>query len=872
MVELKYPKKYICASIDLGQESSGIENLLNCFREIATSRDDVDFIITGKRSDETTYSIWNYIDAHKLTERIEYTPYYDLCRQFPLKKKAAWRWIGQDAPLSALHADDIVRDDGKFAPRKQKKALFITSFHLERQEGNTTNMRAWLRYLHAAGYQIHVVYYAVDDGIVSPQEELKPMNYCDLYRKVPLRSKMYEINKVGLNIHVDDWCGAELVDAVEEMTQQFEYDVAVVNYPFMSAVFERIPAYTEKILFTHDSFTDRNRRMMKEGFGDQGWASLDWRGEKLACLRSDTVVALQENEASYFKELVGEAAKIPIVRPMLPTWPFVRIPSETGKLRIGYLGSHNWINEANVALFLEAWLKSETLREQSEVILAGGVCDDFENSVAGGAQLLQEAKPVMLGRVGTMADFFARCDVVINPERGGTGIKIKSVEALGSGVPLVCTAAGAAGIETQSRFHNAETIEDLAGLIEELVVKPELVDALRDESVQIYAEYCDKNKLTMFDLFGPVLSDLAAEDASGTEHQPLISIVIPFYNVEPYLEDCLQSVVEQDHRNLEIILVDDASPDRSHEIAERFAKSDPRIKIVTHAKNQGLGPARNSGVAAASGRYLFFLDSDDFFIDKSALTLLTKNARASRADVVVGSCTDVMDDGSRRDRDADFAAGKMNASGGFLKGQEAFRAAVGTSKENYLPMRAWGMLIDLDFYRETGLAYPAGEHEDLCHAPFLYAAANNVLFLTNPIIGYRNRGGSISRSFWSREHVLRYDAMWQRFRSNIARFSLKSLEEECAICLLGHMIWRMESNSCEDSAIDEASRVAINFLSSVSENQNQETFYGFLKWIRDFVSRSGNSNRNLCQLMSGLPAGVANRYYRERIQMLIESA
>ena len=89
-----------------------------------------------------------------------------------------------------------------------------------------------------------------------------------------------------------------------------------------------------------------------------------------------------------------------------------------------------------------------------------------------------------------------------------------------------------------------------------------------------------------------------------------ISIVVPIYNVEKYLAECIESIQNQSYKNLEIILVDDESPDNSGKIAEKYASNDERIKVI-HKKNGGLSDARNAGIEVATGDYLMFVDSDD---------------------------------------------------------------------------------------------------------------------------------------------------------------------------------------------------------------------------------------------------------------------
>ena len=93
-------------------------------------------------------------------------------------------------------------------------------------------------------------------------------------------------------------------------------------------------------------------------------------------------------------------------------------------------------------------------------------------------------------------------------------------------------------------------------------------------------------------------------------YEPLISVIIPIYNVEPYLRRCLDSVVGQTYRNLEIICVDDGSPDGCGVICEEYAAKDDRIRVI-HKENGGLSSARNAGIDIARGKYISFIDSDD---------------------------------------------------------------------------------------------------------------------------------------------------------------------------------------------------------------------------------------------------------------------
>ncbi|WP_455145936.1 glycosyltransferase family 2 protein [Brachyspira pilosicoli] len=111
-----------------------------------------------------------------------------------------------------------------------------------------------------------------------------------------------------------------------------------------------------------------------------------------------------------------------------------------------------------------------------------------------------------------------------------------------------------------------------------------------------------------------------------------LSIVIPIYNVEKYLEDCLNSVINQTLKEIEIICVDDCSTDNSFTILEEFAKKDDRIKVLKHDINRGLGPARNTGIKASQGEYVGFIDSDDY-VSKDYFENLYNTAKKYNSDI-----------------------------------------------------------------------------------------------------------------------------------------------------------------------------------------------------------------------------------------------
>jgi len=111
-----------------------------------------------------------------------------------------------------------------------------------------------------------------------------------------------------------------------------------------------------------------------------------------------------------------------------------------------------------------------------------------------------------------------------------------------------------------------------------------------------------------------------SQNKEAVRNYPLVSVIVPVYNVENYIEKCIESIIRQTYKNLEILLIDDGSTDKSSDLCEKYAERDSRIKIF-HKENGGLSDARNFGIEHAEGEYLTFIDSDDF-VDEDYIEFL----------------------------------------------------------------------------------------------------------------------------------------------------------------------------------------------------------------------------------------------------------
>ena len=217
--------------------------------------------------------------------------------------------------------------------------------------------------------------------------------------------------------------------------------------------------------------------------------------------------------------------------------------------------------------------------------------------------------------------------------------------------------------------------------------------------------------------------------------KPRISIIVPVYKVEEYIDRCVQSLVDQTMLSLEILLVDDGSPDRCPEICDEWARRDTRVCVI-HKENGGLSDARNAGIAAAQGEYFLFVDSDDYLATDACQVLLDA-AEHQGADLVC--CNFFLDFGSyKKLREMPLEWRSKSLSG--VEGLELFLR----EQEIWLIV-AWNKLCHRKlFFSEEQIRFPVGRlHEDEFTSYRLLYASENTVFVENPLYYYVQREGSI---------------------------------------------------------------------------------------------------------------------------------
>lgn len=227
--------------------------------------------------------------------------------------------------------------------------------------------------------------------------------------------------------------------------------------------------------------------------------------------------------------------------------------------------------------------------------------------------------------------------------------------------------------------------------------------------------------------------------------KPLVSVILPIYNVEKYLDKCVESVVSQTYRNLEIILVDDGAKDTSPEICEKWAKQDSRI-IVIHKKNAGLGMARNTGLDAAQGRYVAFIDSDDY-LEKNAVEKLIEG---------LGDADTVFCGHNIYYNERQIEPKSIRYAGCVFEGKaiqekilvEMMGAAPSDPTDIVLPVSVWHGLYSMKIIREYNIRFPSEREfisEDMIFDIDYFAHSQKVAFIEPCLYYYRkNNDGSLT--------------------------------------------------------------------------------------------------------------------------------
>lgn len=230
----------------------------------------------------------------------------------------------------------------------------------------------------------------------------------------------------------------------------------------------------------------------------------------------------------------------------------------------------------------------------------------------------------------------------------------------------------------------------------------------------------------------------------------LVSVVLSIYNVEKYLDRCIESVVNQTYPNLEILLIDDGARDRCPEICEEWARKDSRIRVI-HKENAGLGMARNTGIENATGEYICFFDSDDY-IAPDTIEKAYGCADRNQAEIVIFGMTSVDDSGKYTHSFVPKVGSRV------YKGEQVQKEFLpdliapdpAGNGERVFYMSAWVMLYSMELIAKTGWRFVSEREiiaEDIYSLLALFRHVSKVAVLPEVLYYYCDNGASLSRRY-----------------------------------------------------------------------------------------------------------------------------
>ncbi len=363
--------------------------------------------------------------------------------------------------------------------------------------GNRARVTALCRELQRQGAEIHYVYGGLED--LKEKDELAMREAWDHVYILPRQGLQARKQSHKKHHLIDDW----YVDAVTGITQRildiWRIDYCIANYVWFSRWLTDVPADIPKYIDTHDVFADRHKRLVADGL-EATWYSTTSAEEARGMARADTVIAIQEQEARTLKSrkhpsivTLGHFIETDFLAPAAV--------APGAKVKAGYLASDNPINQQSLLDMNAAIAARPALLERYDFLLAGGICNSMPAS---------DTPFTKLGFVDDVRGFYEDVDLVVNPNVGGTGLKIKSVEALAYGKALVATSDAMVGLESDQLAHQLSNADDICSFLASLETSTGIAD-LERSSQTVAQNYVAAQKQSLELLF-PKLYASAPDD------------------------------------------------------------------------------------------------------------------------------------------------------------------------------------------------------------------------------------------------------------------------------------------------------------------------------------------------------------------------
>lgn len=285
------------------------------------------------------------------------------------------------------------------------------------------------------------------------------------------------------------------------------------------------------------------------------------------------------------------------------------------------------------------------------------------------------------------------------------------------------------------------------------------------------------------------------------KESPLVSVIVPVYNVEKFLKECVDSIRAQTHDDLEIILVDDGSPDASGKMCDEFAKQDSRIRVI-HKANEGLNFARKTGFEHSTGEYILFVDSDDM-IRKNTVDMLLTAAQRDDVSLTIGGYSKFTDD-----EISDMNSREEHVEWIILEKHELIKGLLmGVKYDNILMMTAWGKLFHrslLETIDWSASNYRVNEDEFM--ALQYYPVTEKAAIVLAGLYLYRENPDSLTRKQYNNsfngELLDKYDTIELLYNEGLKRLG-DDRKDDILVKFIYEFIVTIQRQIIDDATIDQ---------------------------------------------------------------------
>ena len=332
----------------------------------------------------------------------------------------------------------------------------------------------------------------------------------------------------------------------------------------------------------------------------------------------------------------------------------------------------------------------------------------------------------------------------------------------------------------------------------------------------------------------------------------LISVIVPVYNVEKYLDRCVESIVNQTYTNLEIILVDDGSPDNCPQMCDVWAEKDSRIKVI-HKENGGLSSARNAGLDYMSGDYLFFLDSDDY-INKDAISILFDLLQSNNCDMSFGRYVMVYEGQENTSANNCFSGEKI-----IFTEDEFWSYYYSVNHSENYSEKAVNMIISCNKLIKKSvfetLRFAVGRiNEDEIIIHNIVSKCNKIAFIDKETYYYYQNENSIMGSktdFYSKDSIYALGERVKYFAGRNKNYTPQAFEQFFYHCRWAYFDNRNTNSIFAKSIREQYKEVFNKSCHFIKCSANYSIFYAFyinpdiyrlVKYIRRVLNKFGASN------------------------------